>query len=46
VLLLIGFDREPARTDYERPCAGLAIYGSAAGVLGHLLAARKSEVKR
>ena len=45
VLLLIGFDREPSRTDYERPYARLAIYGSAAGVLGHLLAQRKSEVK-
>ncbi len=46
VLLLIGFDREPARTDYERPYARMAIYGSAAGVLGHLVASRKSEVKR
>jgi len=32
VLLLSGFAREPARTDFERPFARLAIYGCCVGV--------------
>ena len=32
VLLLIGFAHEPARTDFERPFAGPAIYGCFLGV--------------
>ena len=44
-LLLIGFDREPARTDYHRPYARMAIYASAAGVLGHLVAQASQKSK-
>jgi hypothetical protein len=33
VMILIGFYREAARTDFERPFVGYAIYGCFAGVL-------------
>lgn len=38
VLFLIGFAVEPARTDFERPFAGIGIYGCFAGALLHALA--------
>jgi hypothetical protein len=38
VMILIGFDREASRTDFERPFVGFAIYGCFAGVLLHALA--------
>lgn len=37
-LLLVGFGREAARTDLERPYATPAIYASFAGVLLHAMA--------
>lgn len=42
VLFLAGFASEPARTDFERPFAGPAIYGSFAGMLLHLIAKKPS----
>ena len=40
VMILIGFDREASRTDFERPFVGLAIYACFAGVLLHAIARR------
>jgi hypothetical protein len=37
VMILIGFYTEAARTDFERPFVGLAIYGCFAGVLLHAI---------
>ena len=38
VMILIGFDREASRTDFERPFVGFAIYFCFAGVLIHAIA--------
>jgi hypothetical protein len=38
LMILIGFYREAARTDFERPFVGYAIYGCFAGVLLHAMA--------
>ena len=38
VMILIGFDREASRTDFERPFVGFAIYFCFAGVLMHAVA--------
>jgi hypothetical protein len=46
VMILIGFDREASRTDFERPFVGFAIYFCFAGVLMHAIARRAPETKR
>ena len=45
-LILIGFEREASRTDFERPFVGFAIYGCFAGVLLHAIARRPWAMKR